>query len=134
MATESQVPYTMEELIKQFHVVKADAESLAKEQAEAMKPYTDAMNTIKSFVLLKLDEQGEKNVKTHAGTAYVSTGLKPKVDNRDALLEHVREHDGWGMLDISVLLDPVKDYLDKSGGEPPPGVTIEYWRRCNIRK
>jgi hypothetical protein len=49
-------------------------------------------------------------------------------------LEHVREHDEWGMLDIGVLLEPVKNYLDKSGGEPPPGVTIEYWRRCNIRK
>jgi hypothetical protein len=131
---ESQVPYTMEELVKQYRALEADAEALGKEQAEAMRPYTEAMKVIKNFVMLKLDEQGEKNVKTHAGTAYISTGLKPKVDNRDVLLEHVREHDGWGMLDIGVLLDPVKDYLDKSGGEPPPGVTIEYWRRCNIRK
>ncbi len=131
---ESQVSYTMEELVKQYRALEADAEALGKEQAEAMRPYTEAMKVIKNFVMLKLDEQGEKNVKTHAGTAYISTGLKPKVDNRDVLLEHVREHDGWGMLDIGVLLDPVKDYLDKSGGEPPPGVTIEYWRRCNIRK
>ena len=131
---ESQVPYTMEELVKQYRALEADAEALGKEQAEAMRPYTEAMKVIMNFVMLKLDEQGEKNVKTHAGTAYISTGLKPKVDNRDVLLEHVREHDGWGMLDIGVLLDPVKDYLDKSGGEPPPGVTIEYWRRCNIRK
>jgi len=130
----SQVPYTMEELIKQFRALKTDAEALAKEQAEAMKPYTSAMDTIKNFVLLKMDEQGAQNIKTDEGTAYISTGLKPKVDNRDALLEHVREHDVWGMLDIGVLLDPVKDYLDKSGGEPPPGVMIEYWRRCNIRK
>jgi len=130
----SQVPYTMEELIKQYRQIEAWAESLAKEHVEAMRPYTEGMKVIKNFVMLKLDEQGEKNVKTHAGTAYISSGLKPKVDNRDALLEHVKEHDAWGMLDIGVLLDPVKDYLDKSGGEPPPGVTIEYWRRCNIRK
>jgi predicted transcriptional regulator len=131
---KSQVPYTMEELIRKYREIEADAEALVKEQAEAMRPYTEGMKTIKNFILLKLDEQGEKTVKTHAGTAYISSGPKPKVDNRNALLEHVREHDAWDMLDIGVLLNPVKDFLDKSGGEPPPGVTIEYWRRCNIRK
>jgi hypothetical protein len=133
MAELSQVPYTMEELIKQFHMVKADAEALGKEQAEAMKPYSDAMNTIKNFVLLKLDEQKETSVKTRVGTAYISSGIKGKVDNRDALLEHCVEH-GWGLLDIGVLLEPLKEFIDQSGGEPPPGVSIESWRRCNIRK
>jgi len=134
MEDNSQVPYTMEELIKQFRMVKAEAEALGKEQAEAMKPYTDAMNTIKNFVLLKLDEQKETSVKTKEGTAYISKGIKGKVDNRDALIEHVKEHGGWGMLDLGVLLEPLEEFIDQSGGEPPPGVTIEYWRRCNIRK
>ena len=133
MAELSQVPYTMEELIKQFHMVKADAEALVKEQAEAMKLYSDAMKVIKNFVLLKLDEQKETSVKTKVGTAYISSGIKGKVDNRDALLEHCVEH-GWGLLDIGVLLEPLKEFIDQSGGEPPPGVSIESWRRCNIRK
>jgi hypothetical protein len=59
----------MEELVKQYRALEADAEALAKEQAEAMRPYTEGMKVIKNFVMLKLDEQGEKNVKTHAGTA-----------------------------------------------------------------
>jgi len=134
MAELSQVPYTMEELIKQFHMVKADAEALVKEQAEAMKLYSDAMKIIKNFVLLKLDEQKETSVKTKVGTAYISSGIKGKIDNRDVLIDHVKEHGGWDMLDIGVLLEPLEDYLDKSGGKPPPGVSIESWRRCNIRK
>lgn len=125
--------YTIAEMIKQYHLLKADSEALAKEQAEVMRPYTEGMKVIKNFILLKLDEQKEKSVKTNAGTAYISTGIKPKVDNREALLEHVKEHNAWSMLDIGVLLEPVKDFLDASGGEPPPGVSIEYWRRCNIK-
>lgn len=131
---KSQVPYTMEELIRQYRMLEADEKELVKEQAEALRPYVEGKMFIKNFILHILDQQGEKSVNTSAGTAYISSGPKPKVDNRDVLLEHVREHDAWDMLDIGVLLNPVKDFLDKSGGEPPPGVTIEYWRRCNIRK
>jgi hypothetical protein len=134
MEDNSQVPYTMEELIKQWHILKDAAEALAKEQAEAMKPYAEALKAIKIFALLKMDEQKQKNVRTKSGLAYISTGMKPKIDNRDVLIEHVKEHGGWDMLDIGVLLEPLEDYLDKSGGAPPPGVTIEYWRRCNIKK
>jgi hypothetical protein len=129
----SEVPYTMEELIKQYRVLEADALALAKEQAEAMRPYTEGMKTIKMFALLKMDEQKQKNVRTESGLAYISSGIKGKVDNRDALLEHCAEH-GWGLLELGVLLEPLKEFIDQSGGEPPPGVSIESWRRCNIRK
>ena len=115
----SRVPYTMDELVAKFLELKGNAEALTKEQDAAMKPYKEAMATIKNFLLLKLDEQGETSVKTKSGTAYVSSGFTPKVSDRGVLLDHVREHEHWDLLDIGVLLDPVKEFLDKSGGKAP---------------
>ena len=126
--------YTDAELIARYHELKAALDAICAEQELVTKPYNDALNAIKGAMLARLQEQGHQNVKTDEGTAYQQTTMSVKVDNRDALMEFVRQNNRTDMLDIGVLKDPVKDWLDTHDGVAPPGVAVSFFTKCNIRK
>lgn len=129
--------FTDAQLVEQYLQLKAYVASRSEVFDAEMKPYKDGMATIENAFLARLNERGAENTKTDAGTAYKSTLLNVKVVDRDALLEFCTGHwqdIGSEMLQAGASKDAVKTYLDKSGGEPPPGVEIAYFTRVNIRR
>ncbi len=82
-----------------------------------------------------LSQKGQ-NFKGDSGTAYLSRILTLKVENREALLDFANEHwdeIGNALLMISAQKDAVKQYMDENDGKPPPGVTTDYFVKCNVR-
>jgi hypothetical protein len=101
---------------------------------ERMKPFNDAIGAIKNACLAFLQEQNAQNFKTDDGTAYQVTTMSVKVDNPAAFLDFVIKDKHPEFLSPQVLKDPVRDWLDKSNGVPPPGVKIDFFTKCNIRR
>lgn len=99
-----------------------------------LKPYTQAMETINQALLVELQNQGLQNFKCDDGTAYLSTIMSAKVADRGQFLGFLIENRAWDMLDARPLKDPVKNWLDENNGTPPPGVTVEFTTKCNVRR
>ena len=100
-----------------------------------MKPYKDGLVAIKGMVLGMLQASGQQNAKIEGeGTAYQQTTSSLKVDNRNAFLEFVATQGKWDMLQVGVLKDPVEAYIEANNGTPPPGIKLEYFTKCNIRR
>lgn len=125
---------TIGDLVAKHNELLAYIEGEDAAYAERMKPYKDGINLIKQACLTALQEQGQQNAKTEAGTAYQQTSMSVKVDNRDEYLRFIAEQNMWSMLDAGALKDPVRDWLDKNNGTPPPGIAVTFFTKCNIRR
>lgn len=128
------VLYTIGQMIAKFSELKTEAERIAEEHEKELKPYQDGMKTIQGAILLELQTQNLQNFKSDKGTAYQSTTMSVKVDNRDEFLNFITSKGYWSMASIGAYADPVKDYLDTHNGVPPPGLTITSFTKCNIRR
>lgn len=126
--------FTDADLIAKHNEILAEVERIEGEQKLVLQPYKDAIGAIKAAMLERLQAEGHQNVKTEEGTAYQQTTMSVKVDNRDELLNFVSVNNRIDMLDIGVLKEPVKDWLDTHDGVPPPGVKVDFFTKCNIRR
>lgn len=125
------------QLVLQYQ--KLDAHVTAKEAAlnTELKPYKDGMAVIKNEFLRRFLERGSTNSKTEFGTPYKSTILNVKVVERDVFLRFCT--DNWAtiggeMINITAVKDPVKSFIESSGGKPPPGVETSSIDRVNMPK
>ena len=125
---------TIGDLVARHNELLAYVEAEQAEYDTRMKPYTEAINVIKGTCLAILQEQGQQNAKTENGTAYQVTTMGVKVDNRGEFLKFIIDQQQWDMLQAGALKEPVKDWLDKNNGVPPPGVKTEFFTKCNIRR
>lgn len=123
------------QLVEQYLKLKAHVASRQEAFDAEIKPYKDGMTVIENAFLERLTERGADNTKTGAGTAYKSTIRGFKVVDQAALLKFVTEQGGsMELIDIKVLKDPVKDWVENTGSLPPGVVENEPFTRINIRR
>jgi hypothetical protein len=125
---------TIGELIDKYKELEDFVEAEDKVYGEKMKPYRDAINTIKQAALGELQRTGQQNAKSeNGGTAYQQTILSVKVDKPDEFIKFIVEQARWDMLSPGALKEPVREYLEQTKA-PPPGLLTEFITKCNIRR
>ena len=123
------------QLVEKYLAFKAHVAARQEAFDAEIKPYKDGMATIENAFLQRLNERGADNTKTDAGTAYKTTIRSFKVIDQPALFRFVAEQGGsLELLDIKVLKDPVKDWIEKTGELPPGVIENDAFIRINIRR
>ncbi len=124
--------FTIGDMIAKFHEIKA-AYEIAQETFDAeWKVYRDAMGALQTACGAELTKQGLQNFKSDEGTAYLRKSDSVTVVNRDDFVKFVLDGN-LEFLDARVLKDPVRAFVDKHE-TPPPGIKIEPFVQCIIRK
>lgn len=106
--------------------------------AEFLKPYRDRAAEIDKLLLERMISEGVNSFKTDFGTAYRSTIITPKIEDRNAYLAAV--FDNWqtygaGMLQIGApKKEAIDEYQKEHEGALPPGVTTTSFTRVNVRR
>ena len=109
----------------------------SKRFGDFLAPHKARVEEINNQVLAWLNTNKLDKFTCEAGTAYRSTLLNLKVEDREKLLDFCNENwDGVGneLLMVSAQKDAVKNWMDEHQGAPPPGVGISFFTRLNIRK
>lgn len=151
---------TPADLIKTYRDLEEWMAEQSKKLAEVLAPWIAKNNSIKAVLLQKADEQKVNSFPTDNGTAYISEGVGHKVDpnsphvytnpetgeiatGREALLDWMMDHwNDYGAehAQIGIASKGVEAYMaatkseENPNGVPPPGITLEPWRRMNVRK
>lgn len=125
--------HSIGDMIAKYHELKAYVEAEQGKVDEHLKPFKDAMRTLQTACGVTLQEQKLQNFKSGDGTAYLKHSDGIKVDSQADFLNFVRVNERWDMASIGLLVDPVREYLDKKG-ELPPGITASPSVTCIIRK
>lgn len=108
-----------------------------KRLSEFLAPHKARVEEINNQLLAWLNTNKLDKFSCDAGTAYRSTLLNLKVEDREKLLDFCNENwDSIGneLLMVSAQKDAVKTWLDEHEGSPPPGIGISFFTRVNIRK
>lgn len=124
----------------------------SKAFTEFCKPFRAEMEALRNRLLQMLLEQKTDSFKTKHGTAYTSTLLQHKIDpnaapytdeqgatyiGRDALLYYMLDRwqeYGNEALAVSIPVATVRQVMDDNNGTPPPGLTISYFTRVNVKR
>lgn len=125
------------QLVEQYQKLQAHVVAQEAALSETLKPYKDGMETIKNEFLRRFNERGSTNSKTEFGTPYKSTIMNVKVVARDEFMKFCL--DNWAtlgaeMMTVNAVKDPVKQFIESSGGKPPPGIEISSIDRVNMPK
>jgi len=91
---------------------------------------------IEGLLRMRLTERGADSTKTDAGTAYFSNIMNTKIESVPLLFDFVA--DNWDDLGadtkISLPVGKVREYMDAHDAQPPPGMSISYFNRLNIKR
>jgi hypothetical protein len=103
---------------------------------EWAKPRKERIAQIEGEISRRLLERKADSTKTDSGTAYFSHLMNAKIENQELLFDFVA--DNWAEVGadtkINVKLDTVKQHMENNEGKPPPGMSISYFTRLNIRR
>ena len=105
---------------------------------EADRGDEDAMTVMETFLLGAMNERGEEQIKTSAGTAYKSPQMRATMTDRQAVvnftLDRIEKNDpnAFDIFTNHVNKEAVKALLDAK--VTPPGIDIHTFVSCNVRK
>jgi len=130
------------DLIAEFIKLDDWIEAESKRFAEHLKPTKQRMEEIKALLLTELNKQAgsaKASISTDAGTAYRSTIVSPKIEDRDKYLDTVLENwDEFGNAMLQLMApnkEAIADYQQANDGKLPPGVKFsEPFIKVNIRR
>jgi hypothetical protein len=131
-------PKLAADLIKEHTALDDWCAAETKRFADHLAPHKKRMDEIKATLLGMMTEQRLNSMPTDVGTAYISTITTPKVIDRDKYLDFVDEK--WDEIGNELLQvgapqkDALKQYLEDNKNQPPPGIEVTYFNRCNIRR
>jgi hypothetical protein len=103
---------------------------------EWARPHKERLGQVESILFARLVERKSDSTSTDAGTAYISEIMNTKVENIEALFDFVA--DNWETVGsdvkINVPIATVREHMDLHNSIPPPGMTISFFRRLNIKR
>ena len=98
----------------------------------------DAVEAMEVYLLGVMNERGEEQIKTSAGTAYKSPQMRVTMTDREAVikftLDRIEQNDpnAFDLFTNHVNKESVKALLENK--VTPPGVDIQTFVQCNVRK
>jgi hypothetical protein len=124
---------TIDQVIAGYIQLRDLRDDLKKKQAVALKELNDKMFKLETYIQKLLVESGQESAKTASGTAFLQTDTTVAIEDFDATLAFIKQHDLWAMLEKRVSKSVVTDYID-STKEIPPGLRISREISCHIRR
>jgi hypothetical protein len=126
-----------DDLIKRHNEINEFVKAEGKKFSEYCKPFNAEMEQIENQLLALFQAQGVEKLSTEHGTAYTSTLMTPKVENFDVALDWAMEN--WNVLGMDMVqvrpkVEALRTYMDNNGGKLPPGISVSYFTRLNIRR
>ena len=110
----------------------------SKRLSDYFAPYRQRLQQMDEKLLsLSLDQKWE-NFKTEHGTAYRTTTLTPKIEDRDKFLDFCLEN--WDEVGNALMqlrapaVEPFREFMDAHDKAFPPGTTGTFDTHINIRK
>lgn len=124
---------TIDQVIAAYIVLRDQRDALKKEQAAALAPLNEKLYKCQLWLQKQLQDTGQQSAKTVNGTAFLQTDTSVSVEDFDAVISFIKQHDLWAMLEKRVSKSVVTDYIE-STQQVPPGVKVTSEITCHIRR
>ena len=154
---------TKDVVIGKYVALRDQIKEISERHTAELAPFNEQMEKIEAWLLANLNQDGVDSYKTAMGTAYKSTTMSARLEDResfmmcliarvaellpqeipvpksyrDDLTERVAKvfaAADWSLADIRVNKTGVKEFMEMNGGQVPPGVAVEHVTKVNVRR
>ena len=128
--------WTDDQLIAKNHELEDSLKAAQKKLDEWAKPHKEQLAEIKAMLFARLNERGADSTRTDSGTAYISTIMSTKIEDREKLFDFLADNwDEFGSdASLNLKVDAVKTFMETNNGQVPPGMSISHFQRLNINR
>ena len=123
----------VDDIVAAYVRLRDQKAELKAQQAEAMKPYDEALARLEAEALQILSDTGVESMKTSAGTVYQSVATSATVQDKSAFMDYIREHLAFDLLDVRANKTAVQDFVTENQ-DTPPGVVIRREMKVGFRR
>lgn len=123
----------IEDLVRAYVTLRDQKAALKAEQAEALKPYDEALAKLEARALAVLSQSGVESMKTSAGTVYSTTFTSATVSDKAAFMDYITNNEAFDLLDVRANKTAVQDFL-AANNDVPPGVTVRRELKVGFRR
>lgn len=123
----------MEKRVAQYVQVRDALEALTKRQEEERKPLRDILDKLGGVIQKFLDDNNLENLKTAAGSCYLSTRHTATVADPDAFMKYVISTGKFDLLERRAKAEAVKEHV-KQHGCLPTGVNMNSLTSVGVRR
>ncbi len=109
----------METTIQKFIDTRDAIKIMEDKHKEDMKKYRARMDKLSGDIQEFLDKNNLENVKTKAGTCYLSTRRTASLADPEAFMNYVIEHEAFDLMDRRANSTAVQDFVKKHKALPP---------------
>jgi len=109
---------TVDAVIDTYIKLRAQKEVVEADVKDRLAGIKEKMLKLEAWIQAKSEETGVKSFKTEAGTAFMTTTDFASVGDWDAVLDFVKTHDAYDMLNKAVSKKAVREYIDANGAIP----------------
>lgn len=120
-------------VIEKYLALRETKKKLVAEQKAQIAEYDDAMAAMENYLMSVMDERGEKQIKTDAGTAFKTTTTHAKLVDRAAVEAFAKANDRLDIFTNAVSKDFIKEWVETHGA-PPAGTELTTIMDVNVRK
>jgi hypothetical protein len=100
---------------------------------QEMAPYHDALQKLNALLLDHMNAMNVSQLKSEAGTAYVSTMSSVSVTDKQAFREYIETTGNWNVADLRASKTACEAMLVTDEGLPP-GVSYSARKVVNVRR
>lgn len=122
-----------EKWVDQYVAVRDAKRAFEEQHKTDLKKYTDILDLLEGHLQSFFNENGLENVKTGAGTAYLSTIYRASIADKQAFTSFVIEKSRWDLVDWKANAPATKGFVKKEK-TLPPGVNLTGVTRVRITR
>ena len=117
-----------------IYIKMRDKKAQMKAEFDAsVAPLNEKMEKLEAKLLDVFNKTGIDSVKTEFGTAYTTNRVTASVADREIFMNHIKENDDWGLLEVRASKTAVEQYRE-TNNDLPPGVSTREERVVNVRR
>ena len=124
---------TINDAVAAYMKLRSQKEKIEADVKEDLGVIKAKMDKLEAWLKVEMDKQGLTSVKSKFGTAFLTTTDYANVEKWDAVLEFVKQHSAYDLLEKRVSKIAVRGYIEQYKAVPP-GVTYGTKLEVNIRK
>jgi hypothetical protein len=124
---------TINDAVAAYMKLRSQKEKIEAAVKEDLGVVKAKMDKLEAWLKVEMDKQGLTSVKSKYGTAFLTTTDYANVEKWDAVLEFVKQHSAYDLLEKRVSKIAVRGYIEQYKAVPP-GVTYGTKLEVNIRK
>lgn len=143
---------TIDEVVEKYITIRSIKRDLERDHEEALKPISEKLEKLESWLLGRMADDGVENYKTKSGTAYKTKKTSCTIADQsmfkgfvfEPVLNHLKDLGvvispdtlmamiKWNLVDFRSLKSGVEMFIEDHG-QVPPGLNITQTTTVNVR-